>query len=91
MKISKEQLSFLKDQNIFFATPCYGGMVLESWAMSCLDIATSFTRNNIKFKFKTIGNESLVTRGRNNLVASFLKSDCTHLFFIDADIEFNFI
>ena len=31
--------------------------------------------------------DSLITRGRNKLVSHFLKSDCTHLFFIDADIE----
>jgi hypothetical protein len=34
-------------------------------------------------------NESLITRGRNALVHQFLKTDCTHLFFIDADIRFN--
>ena len=32
--------------------------------------------------------DSLITRGRNKLVAEFLKGDYTHLFFIDADISF---
>ena len=32
--------------------------------------------------------DSLVTRARNKLVTEFLKTDCTHLFFIDADISF---
>jgi len=32
--------------------------------------------------------DSLITRGRNKLVSHFLKTDCTHLFFIDADISF---
>ena len=39
--------------------------------------------------FYSIGNESLVTRARNICVAQFLISDCTHLLFIDADIEFD--
>ena len=34
-------------------------------------------------------NESLITRARNALVHGFLKTDCTHLMFIDADIKFN--
>jgi hypothetical protein len=34
-------------------------------------------------------NESLITRGRNAMVNNFLKSDCTHLFFVDSDIRFN--
>tara|TARA_R110002020_G_scaffold60137_1_gene163268 strand:+ start:591 stop:1358 length:768 start_codon:yes stop_codon:yes gene_type:complete len=32
--------------------------------------------------------DSLVSRARNKLVTQFLKSDSTHLFFIDADISF---
>ena len=32
---------------------------------------------------------SLVTQGRNQCVSSFLDSPCTHMLFIDADIEFD--
>jgi len=32
--------------------------------------------------------DSLITRARNKLVAQFLETDHTHLFFIDADISF---
>lgn len=35
-----------------------------------------------------IDGDSLVSRARNNLTAEFLKSDCTHLLFIDTDIIF---
>jgi hypothetical protein len=34
-------------------------------------------------------NESLVQRARNYIADEFLRSDCTHLLFIDADIAFN--
>lgn len=32
--------------------------------------------------------DSLVPRSRNELTAIFLKSDCTHLFFVDSDIVY---
>ena len=33
--------------------------------------------------------ESLIPRARNAAAAHFLDSDCSHLLFIDADIEFD--
>jgi GT2 family glycosyltransferase len=41
------------------------------------------------FRFGTLTNESLVARARNKLVRLFLQTDCSHLVFIDADIEFS--
>jgi hypothetical protein len=35
-----------------------------------------------------LGHDSLITRARNTLVATFLDSTATHLLFIDADIGF---
>jgi hypothetical protein len=40
-------------------------------------------------RFYYLFNESLITRARNYLVDEFLRSDCTHLMFIDADIGFD--
>jgi hypothetical protein len=34
-------------------------------------------------------NESLIERARNSLAHAFMKTDCTHLLFIDADIRFD--
>ena len=45
---------------------------------------------NIQYTISTLANESLVTRGRNTLNSFFMENKAaTHLFFIDADIEFN--
>jgi hypothetical protein len=45
--------------------------------------------NQVGLQVFMIGNESLITRGRNQLVSEFMASDCSHLMFVDADIEFN--
>ena len=45
---------------------------------------------NIQYTVSTLANESLITRGRNTLTSFFMENtSATHLFFIDADIEFN--
>jgi len=89
LKITKEQFEILKKSKVFLATPCYGGVVQEKFMRGLLDVVHCFTKNDIKHTIQTIANESLITRGRNTLTYQFLKSDCTHLFFIDADIGFN--
>jgi hypothetical protein len=40
-------------------------------------------------QFYFMFNESLITRARNYCCDEFLRSDCTHLMFIDSDIGFN--
>lgn len=79
----------LKYQNIFFATPCYGGLLTDQFFLSMVRMIEVFRSNRISHTITTLRNESLITRGRNILTAMFLASECTHLMFIDADIEFN--
>jgi len=78
----------LQKNKLFIATPCYGGALTEPYFKSILRLVFFCDKHNIPLQFGTIANESLVPRARNTLTAFFLKSDCTHLFFIDADIEF---
>jgi hypothetical protein len=82
-------VSELQKHKLFIATPCYGGQLTEPYFKSILRLVFFCDRNSIPLHFATIANESLITRARNTLVAFFLNSDCSHLFFIDADIEFN--
>lgn len=72
---------------IMIATPCYGWMVSTGYLMSLISMLS--VRDDIQFQLFTLGNESLITRARNICVANFLASDCTHLLFIDADIQFD--
>lgn len=81
-------VSDLQKSKLFIATPCYGGALTEPYFKSILRLVFFFDKHNIPLQFGTIANESLVPRARNTLSAFFLRSDCTHLLFIDADIEF---
>lgn len=79
----------LRKTNIFFATPCYGGLITDQYFLSMFRTFQKFGEMGINHRITTLRNESLVTRARNILTAMFLASDCTHLMFIDADIEFD--
>lgn len=78
----------LQQFNIFFATPCYGGQVTDQYFLSMFRLSQVLSHLKINFSITTLRNESLVTRARNTLTAMFLDTPCTHLMFIDADIEF---
>ena len=83
-------LGLLRQKHIFMATPCYGGQIGEPYFRSMMRFAILCNKYNIKYTISTLANESLVTRGRNTLTSFFMENkDATHLFFIDADIEFN--
>ncbi len=76
-------------KSIFIATPCYGGMVTQEFTQSLLNFLVSCFQNKINCHIELAGGESLIPRGRNHLVSKFMASDCTHLMFIDADIQFD--
>jgi hypothetical protein len=86
IKVSTEDL---RKKKLFVATPCYGGQCLGLYTKSILDLQATCIQYGIECRFSFIFNESLITRARNYLVDEFLRSGCTHLLFIDADIQFN--
>lgn len=86
IKITTEQL---KPYSLFVATPMYGGNCSGLFTKSCNDLAMLCTQAGIKVRFYYLFNESLVQRARNYCVDEFLRSDCTHMIFIDSDIHFN--
>jgi len=82
-------IGLLRSKHIFIATPCYGGQIGEPYFRSMMRLAILCNKYDIKYTISTLANESLITRGRNTLVSFFMENkDATHLFFIDADIEF---
>ena len=86
IKISSEEL---RQKKLFIATPCYGGQCFGLYAKACLDLQATCIQYGIECRFSFIFNESLITRARNYLVDEFLRSGCTHLLFIDSDIQYN--
>lgn len=88
MKI-EVSISDLKQYKIFVGTPMYGGNCAGIYTKSCTDLSMMCAANGIDLRFYYLFNESLIQRARNYVVDEFLRSDCTHLMFIDADIGFN--
>lgn len=70
----------------------FWGLLHNGFFQSVLDLSVNFTKLNIPFEMMTIGNESLIQRARNGIVARFMgDDDATHLMFIDADITFSWV
>ena len=69
---------------LFVATPCYGGQVHNGYFKSMLELVKLMDTEVFTIPF-----ESLIPRARNVCASAFMKSDCTHMIFIDADITFN--
>lgn len=74
--------------SVLIATPMYGGMCTLQYTSSLINALSDLKKHNIHSNYIFLENESLIPRGRNSLTHEFLKSEFTHIMFIDADIEF---
>ncbi len=79
----------LRRHKIMIATPMYGGQCAGMYTKSIADFSALSVQYGMAPVFYFMFNESLITRARNYCVDEFLRSDCTHLMFIDSDIGFN--
>lgn len=91
--ISSTQIEIPKEKiaswNIFIAIPCYGRMISSTTFISMLQASIYFHSIGLKHTICELS-DSLITRARNNLAAKFLAlEECTHLMFIDSDIQFD--
>ena len=70
--------------NLLIGTPAYNSMVHTDYMHSII----SYHEKRLPFSVMTIGNESLITRGRNTIISYFnMMEEFTHLLFLDADIH----
>jgi hypothetical protein len=75
--------------HLHIGIPCYGGMVSEPTMTSFLRFVLLAQQAGLNWSLDTMVNESLITRGRNNLMAKMMTNTvATHFMFIDADIRF---
>ena len=75
--------------HLHIGIPCYGGMVSEPTMTSFLRFVLLAQQAGLNWSLDTMVNESLITRGRNNLMSKMMTNTAaTHFMFIDADIRF---
>jgi hypothetical protein len=75
--------------HLHIGIPCYGGMITEPCMTSFLRFTLLAQQAGLNWSLDTMVNESLIPRGRNNLMAKMMSNTvATHFMFIDADIRF---
>ena len=85
----KVPIEKLRERKLFLATPMYGGQCAGMFARSVADLTALCTHYGIGLQMYFLFNESLITRARNYCCDEFVRSDATHMMFIDSDIGFN--
>ena len=86
-KLVEEPTQDIIPNSIFVVTPCMGTLML-SYVKSVLELQAICFQKKILTKFHMV-QSSLVTQGRNLCVQAFLNSGCSHMLFVDSDIEFD--
>ncbi len=79
----------LRKRKLFLGVPMYGGQCAGMFAKSLADLTALCTNHGVELRSYFLFNESLITRARNYIVDEFMRSDATHLMFIDSDIGFD--
>ena len=74
---------------LMIATPMYGGMCTGQFMVGVLQTINKMQSIGVQTYFVQMGNESLITRARNELTRIFLEKNFDYLMFIDADIGFD--
>ena len=76
-------------KKLFLPIICYNHTANTEYMLSLIKLTHHLRDNKIDFTLFPIVFESLVSRARNAAAAHFIDSDCSHMMFIDSDIEFD--
>jgi hypothetical protein len=88
LRISRED--FVKrGVKILLGVPMFGAKCEGIFCRSAMDLAVVTSQFGVPLQLYFLFNESLITRARNYIADEFMRSDCTHLMFIDSDIGFS--
>lgn len=75
------------DIRAYIATPAYDGKVDTDYAVSIAESCQYATQMGIHVTAGIMGNGAFIDLARCTFAQMFLETDCTHLFFIDADLR----
>jgi hypothetical protein len=76
-----------RSPKVFIATTTADGIVMAEHAASLVRMVASLTTAGIATEYHIQDGTSIVTQ-RNLLADRFMRSDCTHLLFVDSDMTF---
>jgi hypothetical protein len=76
----------LTGRKLFIGIPAYDGKLNIKTAFALAQLVPEAARFGVDIFLSDISNCSIITMARNALVHEFLKTDSTHLLFIDADV-----
>lgn len=71
---------------LFIATPAYDGKVFAQYAIALAETMLFLAGNQIQCQLHIPTGGSLLVAERNRILMEFMKSDCTHLLCVDADL-----
>lgn len=71
---------------VFLATPSYSGQLCCEYQHSMAGTLDALFNAGVKVRQKILSGNPFIDRARNDLVASFLKSEASDLLFVDDDV-----
>lgn len=80
----------MADVRVMFATPTYDYQMSVDFVSSIMCASIHLTHLGMDARAKFVGGMCFIDLARNDLVKHFLATDCTDLFFIDADVGFDY-
>ena len=89
MKITVDKDYLREKCSLFIATPCFGNQLTMPYHTSIIGLNRVCSSLKLRAQHDLLGGDSLITRARNHLTDHFLASNCTHIMWLDADIEFD--
>ena len=77
-------------KKVMFATPTYDYQFCAEYTASMMMTSIHLTMLKIQVRAQFVGGMCFIDLARNKLTQNFLKSDCEDLFFLDADVGWDY-
>jgi hypothetical protein len=75
-----------RDRKLFIASPAGDGKFCAEYLLSLSESIKLFNQYGLRYTFNVLQKCSILPHARNRLADAFLRSDCTHMLFADADM-----